>query len=410
MLRMNYMVSCLSLCAWIEAGRLPERSRIRDYWPQIVFAVLIGTSHSAGVVPASAVLLFCSPELGTAAWKTKFKTWLMVCGIVALLLSPWIVIGVFRHAASLSTATWAIVAHTVGGWALGYNYDLPDVWRRYAAVIVAALVGTSYALAPSVRRTILCFIVWPIVFVAVFSWVLKPLWYYRPFSFVCPFAAIAVGALVGRLVELAGRWDRRLSLVPAAAMAAMAGILLWIDWQELRKEPPAEILPVSNEARGIVDRQDARPGWPSEFVQISNYLRDRVRAGELVYVPDYRTFWGVARYVVGPEWGNAGSVQDPVDQDHSERWPRIYLKLGPERLNWLHLAPRTRRVDGFRAPLFIGWSPLRELESVRSFWEVEPIIKEGGFAIPQFAGCTGRQIEAVSFAGTRVFHVICSGS
>jgi hypothetical protein len=385
-LRMYSMVSCLCLCAWIEAGDIAERSRLRDYWLLILLLIAIGTSHSAGVVPVSAVLLYCAPDFRAADWRTKFKTWLKACTIVGITLLPWIVLGLFRHAAKLSTADFPTVSHTIGGWPLGYNYDLPDVWREYAAVILLALLTAAYVLAPAARRTMLCFIVWPIAFVAVFSEVVRPLWYYRPFSFVCPFAAIAIGALVGRLIELSGRLNRWLPLLPAGALAATIASLGWFDYGQLQRVPP------------------------SEFVQFSRYIRDRAKIGELVYVPDYRTFWGVARYLVGPTWGDVGAVQDPIDQDHSDRWPRIYQRLGPKRLSWLDLEPRTRRVDGFRTPLFIGESPLKELESVRSFWEVEPIIKEDDFAIPDVKGCADRRIETATLAGTRVFHVICSGS
>lgn len=178
MLRMYSMVSCLCLCAWIEAGELVDRPRIRDYWLLIVLVVLIGTSQGAGVVPASAVLLFCAPDFGAADRVAKFKTWLTVCAIVGLALLPWIGIGVLRHAAKMSTANWTIVSHTVGGWPLGYDYDLLDQWREYAAVIVLALLAAAYALVPSARRTMACFIIWPILFVSMFSAVVKPIWYY----------------------------------------------------------------------------------------------------------------------------------------------------------------------------------------------------------------------------------------
>jgi len=93
-------------------------------------------------------------------------------------------------------------------------------------------------------------------------------------------------------------------------------------------------------------------------------------ARDIVYMPEYTTFWAMSRYLVGPQWGDPLAVQDPVNQDRSEIWPKIYQRLGPQRLELLHLKPLTRRVDGFKVPLFIGWSPLPEVAIAQSVWIV----------------------------------------
>jgi hypothetical protein len=126
MLRMYFMVSCLCLCSWIETGKFTECSRVRDYGVLIVLRVLIGNSHSAGVVPASAMLLYCRLTFGQATKIQDLARGECNCCSCAFFLGSHL-----GHAAPLSTTNWAAVSHTVGDWPLGYDYDLSDQWREH---------------------------------------------------------------------------------------------------------------------------------------------------------------------------------------------------------------------------------------------------------------------------------------
>jgi hypothetical protein len=211
---------------------------------------------------------------------------------------------------------------------------------------VALCLAATIVWVPQLRRTITCYIVVPMALAGAVSAVWKPIWLARSFSFCAPFLAVAIGALLARFLAARPGAPMGARSVYASLAAAALIAIGWFSFHE-------QITP-----------------WRTQYREAAAYLREHVEAGDIVYMPEYTTFWAMSRYLVGPEWGDPLAVQDPVNQDRSEIWPKIYQKLGPQKLELLHLKPQTRRVDGFKVPLFIGWSPLPEASIARSVWVV----------------------------------------
>ena len=164
-------------------------------------------------------------------------------------------------------------------------------------------------------------------------------------------------------------------------------------------------------AAGTLTYAAATTPWKTQYREAAEYLRENVQPGDIIYIPNHVTYWGVARYLVGPRWGNLLEVQDPVNPDRSQLWPGIYRRLGPRMLQRLHLLPRTRRTDGFRAPLYIGWTPLPQAKVAHVVWLVgslHPPFEE--FRLSEVELCRYRDVRTADFIELRVFRVACIGS
>jgi hypothetical protein len=213
----------------------------------------------------------------------------------------------------------------------------------------------------------------------------KPIWLFRPFAFCAPFLSIAIGALFGQLI--AGEQRASQISIRGACVTFITGALMGTGW--------------------LTCQQIVTP-WKTQFREAAGYLRERVQAGDIVYIPDNVVFWGVARYLVGPQWGSLLKVQDPLNPDHSTVWPGVYRRLGSRTLELLHLEPETRRLDGFKTPLYIGWSPLPELRYARVIWIVGMARAPFDFHLKDVELCPYSHFESANFTELRVFRITCN--
>jgi hypothetical protein len=129
-----------------------------------------------------------------------------------------------------------------------------------------------------------------------------------------------------------------------------------------------------------------------------------VKPGEIVYAPDAATFWGVSRYLIGPDWGNILQVQDTTELSRLKKWQRIYAVLGPATAGRLGLLPTSRRVDNFRVPLFIGSSPLPDLANVAAVWLLVP----DDVSLKDLRPCAGQLPTPSVFGRLLAYRVSCS--
>ena len=144
----------------------------------------------------------------------------------------------------------------------------------------------------------------------------------------------------------------------------------------------------------------------TQYRELARDLMTKASPGEIVYVPENVTYWGVARYLVGPEWGSILKIQDPERPDFSEAWKKIYARLGTQKLQWLGLVPDARQIASPVGPLVIGWSPLPALQTAHSFWmvgnnEIDPL---------NFPICAHPQVVTTKYTGVQLHHVTCASS
>lgn len=386
-LRPYTCLGALMLSSWIAASRLLADYRFRTGIPLILVLIAVGGAHSFGPIAVSAALLYVFPHGDSRKIKRDLPTWIAISSIVGLATLPWMINASMRRVGHMSEVTPAVIAHTVSGWALGYGgLEVSPAVRAAVAVVTALIMLLGALRIPSLRRMIVCYMLWPIAFTAVASLLWKPIWLFRPFAYCAPLLAIVLGALVSELFSQVEQLKSPVALRVAGGLSLVTLLAL-----------------------GSLSYEQSITPWKTQYRTAATYLREHVQSSDLIYVPNHIAFWGIARYLIGPQWGTLLQVQDPLDQDHSQQWPHIYQRLGARNLERLHLLPSTRHLDGFSAPMYVGWSPLPEAQSAESVWIVGPgDARPDDFTLEDVSVCPYKVLGTVDFASLRVFHIACA--
>jgi mannosyltransferase len=388
-LRMYSLFGLLMVLSWVAADRLRADYRFKAALPLVIVLILIGAVHGFGMIAVAAVLLYVFPSGDRSRIKAQLPTWVAIACVVGITLLPWVVNATLRKVGHLEPLTLSGVAYTISGWVLGYRAAGVPEWLQSGLTLAVALcLAATMLWVPRLRRVITFYVLVPMALAGVVSAVWKPIWLARSFAFCAPFLAVALGTLLARLlVARSGGPEGVRPALPAgvryACGALAAAVLIATGWFSFHEQ----ITP-----------------WRTQYREGAAYLREHVQAGDIVYMPEYTTFWAMSRYLVGPRWGDPLEVQDPVNQDRSEVWPKIYQKLGPERLELLHLKPHTRKVEGFKVPLFIGWSPLPEVSTARAVW----IAGGPELLLSELTVCRPDTPPTAQFVRLRIYRLKCS--
>jgi mannosyltransferase len=337
-LRMYAMYACLSVLCWHAAERLHADYRLRKAWLLIVLLVILVAVHSAAVIAASAVLLYAFPRPGSDGFRQRLTTWITAGAITVVAAIPWILYARHRTVGHTLQPSWHALIQTTSGWVLGYgNAPLSQTLHvATACLLLLALIGAAVARS-GLLRLMVCFIVWPLVFGALVSVLVSPIWLDRTFAFCGPFVAIALGtALAVPDRPFAGP-------VVAAALVVLVPAGLWLD-----------------------HLQTVIPSKPDGYREAAAYLHEHVQAGEIVYLPYYSDLWGISRYLIGPDWGNPLQVQDPGEYNGMRDWLQVHL--GNDRVHEWRIVPVSRELGGFRVPIFTGGWPLPLNTNGRVVW------------------------------------------
>jgi hypothetical protein len=381
-LRMYAMYGCLSVLSWIAACRLRTDYRFRTAIPLVVILAFMGAIHSASILGASAALLYALPEASGQQFRRHLPTWVGIAALVACTYLPWMVNASFRHVAHTAAPTLQSASHTISGWIIGYG-DAPwPAWARPATTVVVAAILIAITLKlPTLRRLVVCFIAWPLFFAAVLSFTVQPIWLDRTFAFCAPFVAVVYGVAMGGLLSQLGSEKSRTALYSAIGLvaAATAGGA-WLAYVQV-----------------------TTPYKPDHYRELARYLTQRVKPGEVIYAPDPATFWGVSRYLMGPDWGTIFQVQDPAELSQLKKWQRLYAMLGPTKAARLGLLPAGRRLDSFRVPMFIGSSPLPGLAGVTAVW----LLVSDDMPMDDLRSCGGQLPAPVAFGRLLAYRVEC---
>jgi mannosyltransferase len=382
-LRMYSLYSCLSVLSWIAADRLHQDYRFLGAIPLIAVLAALGAVHSGSVIGASAAMFYAFPRGSREQIKARLRTWMIVGIVVAFSYVPWVISAGTRRIAHARGPSVAALSHTVGGWLIGYGDVLLPPWANTAASILAALalIG-SLLLAPRLMRIAACFILWPMVFGALLCVLVQPIWLDRTFAFCAPFLAITFGATFADLlspVRLAGR--TRFSL-PAtlllAALVSAGGTLSYL--------------------------QAVTPYKPESYREAAGYLATHVQSGDIIYATEGPTLWGLARYLVGPDWGSIFEVQDPPDLYRIKRWTRLNAALGAGTIRRLGLMPIAPRFDGFRVPMYTGTPPAPSAAHDGDVWLVARSDEPKPTAV---LACNGSDTSPAEFGRLRIYRVEC---
>jgi|HubBroStandDraft_1064217.scaffolds.fasta_scaffold18574_2 mannosyltransferase len=381
-LRMYSMYGCLSALSWIAANRLRADYRWRTAVPLIVILAMMGAIHSASILGASAALLYALPETDRQQLRRLLPRWVAICAVVALTYVPWVINASLRHVAHTSPPTLQTASHTIAGWIIGYGDVSVPVWAGMGTTVFVALSLVAIALTlPALSRLIFCFIAWPLLFGAALSIAVQPIWLDRTFAFCAPFVAIAYGVAVGDILTRLKQRNGKVALFSASGLAAAAiAASAWLGYVQV-----------------------TTPYKPDHYRELARYLDKQVKQGEIVYAPDAATFWGVSRYLIGPEWGTIFQVQDSAELSRLKKWQRLYALLGPDTAARLGLLPTSRSLQAFRAPLFLGSSPLPDMTNVSAVWLVVP----DDMSLSGLRPCAGQMPAPLMFGRLLAYRVTC---
>jgi mannosyltransferase len=371
-LRMYAMMAFLTVMAWSCCDEYVEKRTIGGGIALAVITGLLATSHGASVVPVSCVLLYLLLRLGIReAFRRGAVLIYLTVGLATL---PWIVNSWFHELSHIDAASFALVGETIGGWLFGYRFDPRGVREIAACVIVAAaaIVALMSRRAGNTvsRDMVLAFLLWPMLFVFAASVLLRPIWIPRLFEFCVPFAAIAIASALAR----------------PGPRIVLAGVLIL--------------------AMGASSFAQGEAGRKMEYREAAGYLASHVHPGDVIYAPHIRWFWGIARYFVGPDWGNALTIQDPVRPGKSTAWDGIYARLGHDWLARLNLIPLTREIHARDVTLVIGWSPSDTVRAASHVWLVgSNTIEPGDVELCEIGSVTPHV-----FRGVTVQDIECAGA
>jgi hypothetical protein len=198
------------------------------------------------------------------------------------------------------------------------------------AILGLTLIGILVA-SPASRHLIICYVIVPILLVFVVSHVLKPAWLMRSFLFGVPVVGVAIGRCLGH-------WWASLQLpmrTPARWIAATAsGVAVCLQ-------------AASGYHDGLTPKQP-------DYSILAAEIRKQALADDCVVVFDHpHFFWGLARYLVSPEWGDALDIQAPPDN----RWAMILRSTPPGVASFFWLTPRSDHIDYNGIHVFAGFSP-----------------------------------------------------
>jgi uncharacterized membrane protein len=371
-LRMYAMIGALTPTAWYLAeryGREPNWGRAAGL---IAMLIPLALAHGASVVPISCVMIYLALRLGIRA--SLRPQHLIVFAAAGLVTLPAMVNSMFRGVSHIQGPSAEIIGATLAGWLFGYYPPLASWVIAFGAIIVISATVIAL-LHRSARWTVCAFVVWPVVFVVAVSVALRPIWIARLMAFCAPFACIALSVTLLHLSS----WQRILAVPAGVAIIAMMTV--------------------------ISLGQDG-DGRKMEYREAAAFLRQNAQAGDLILVPEYVTFWGIARYFAGPSWGNLLKIQDPIRPGTSRAWDPIYARLGPGWLSWLNLMPDRRVIEAHGNRLMIGHSPDPAMREPRRIW----IVGSGLLHPEDLDLCSPISRGMTQFRGIAVYAWDCVGS
>lgn len=366
-LRMYAMLSCLVVLGWLAADRYVQSYQLRRAGATLLLVLLaLALSHSMGLLAVSALLIYTFPWSRHAA---QLRSWAWLPAMAALFLLPWLLNASFRSVSHTSAFSFQEGLVTLGAWAGAPNV----VGGTVVVVLIAWLLSV-----PRWRRFVGSFVVWPLLFIAIASLLLRPVWIPRIFVFC---ALMFWYALAVQLATVWGQFSRKRQL--STAWSAPLALLL------------ATGLAISALATVLQPHK-------AEYREAAADIRAEQGAGSFVYIPKNILFWGIARYLVGPEWGNLLRIQDPQKPDQSERWSDIYARLGTDRLHALELMPETRVLPASQPPLVIGWSDYAPL-AFGNYW----VVTDYALELDSLPLCASRSVTTRNYRGIRVHRIAC---
>lgn len=374
-LRMYTMISCLAILGWIRADIWSLQPTTKNTIYLLFVIALISGTHSISFIPISSILLYATVAHLTNNKSISIKKIAVISVCSALILAPWLINASFRSISHTSLPTPDGILKTFSGWFLGYgNVAIPEIIRYVAGAFIIYLALLMLVRGDrNLKILTFAFVIWPSLTLIFISVLIRPVWIDRALVFSAPFFVIAM-SLFWRQSYFS---DKNFSIKKYYALALIGCIfsLSFLAWWQ------------------------ATTPRKMQYREAAEYITSNNTDNIPIWIPENFTFWGMARYLHKPDWGNLLQIQDPIKPDQSETWEKIYARLGPVWLERLHLQALTRHITTGSGVMWIGLSRLPKEISENGIWVV------GNNNLTEHSACNNSTpLHVKKFRGVVVIH------
>jgi mannosyltransferase len=315
-LRMYGMLAFISILIWFFCYRFFTQQTFKKSGVIVAVLMLITAySHVGGLlilgyagVYSVCIILQNRPDRVRIWWWGKMY---VVTGLLVLPAAINLLARDTLISAPLPTPAVLVhsLAYLIAGPATRYGWMYPVVSICGIFIIIGFLAD------PKIRALFISFVATPIVLAILVSFLIQPMWITRMLFCAPPILAITAAQgifIIGRAVgNLAGPLARQIavSFVAALLTAGLGAASLWA-------------------AENVIK--------PTNYLAAAQEIRAGLKQGDIILVPETEAFWGLAWYLIGPDWGSPLAVQDVSPESLSEKWTNILNWLGPV---WRPAAP-----------------------------------------------------------------------
>jgi uncharacterized membrane protein len=217
----------------------------------------------------------------------RFLSWCIIQLVVMVMYMPWVYLAWSREVGHAIRPGFKDIANTLAVLSWGFGAGGCELAGWFALVFTVAVVLVALFLDRRVLNLMISFVLIPVIFCAVISYAVRPIWLIRTLTYTSPFLAFGAGYLFCRLLDCFDNTTTlkrfiRYSLVVIICL----GYLLPLVYQQL-----------------TFSRR-------FNFRAAAAAVRSKASPGDIIYVHGKRVFWSWCWYFVGP-----GSV-NPLTTDY----------------------------------------------------------------------------------------------
>jgi mannosyltransferase len=335
-LRMYAALPGLALLAYFVNRRWFETRRNAWLVACIVAEVALAYMHAVEFFFVAFFVAGALAESWTRGdrWVPPFR-WILVQALFVVAILPLAGSALFRESDASAPGTLYDLLLAGGAVVAGWKTSSIPALRLGGAVVFAVLAIAGIANRDSRART-LVIPIGAIVVAGLLGMFLKPIFKQPVFAAnLIPFLVLGAAAAAARAR-------------PAAIGVGLCMAVLAVG-----------ALPVAS-----LQRQG------EAYEPAARDVQALARPGDVVVVPSVSVYWGIARYAIGPAWGQPLAIMPALNPSWSRLVGRIRERIGPEATSRLGLVPVTNEVDHAGIAYVIGSDASAATANAAHVWVV----------------------------------------
>ena len=246
-------------------------------------------SHGAGFMilfsGLSYALIYLVEE-NRNGWKQVLRWGLLQVGILVVYL-PWMWKVRSINVGHTLTPSINDIIDTLFILVFGFGKFYPSWFRWIGVLLTVAIIIILVARSKTSRSVIIAYVIAPIVFCALTSYLIRPIWLHRTLAYIVPFLSLAIALIVSESFMNVPKLNIQNRLFVYGLFTVLGSFLL---------------LTLMNQ------QLNYSHNW--NFREAAKYVQKFSKEYDIIYIPYDRTFWGFNWYFIGP-----GSVY-PLDKNY----------------------------------------------------------------------------------------------